>query len=58
MGEKAGPRISNFLRIAQGSLKELETHLLIAERIGIAASPTDRRNAGESRERRQATRGS
>jgi four helix bundle protein len=24
-----------FLRIAQGSLKELETHLLIAERIGI-----------------------
>jgi four helix bundle protein len=25
-----------FLRIAQGSLKELETHLLIAERIGIA----------------------
>jgi len=26
-----------FLRIAQGSLKELETHLLIAERIGLAA---------------------
>jgi four helix bundle protein len=26
-----------FLRIAQGSLKELETHLLIADRIGIAA---------------------
>lgn len=25
-----------FLRIAQGSLKELETHLLIAQRIGIA----------------------
>jgi four helix bundle protein len=25
-----------FLRIAQGSLKELETHLLIADRIGIA----------------------
>ncbi len=25
-----------FLRIAQGSLKELETHLLIAERVGIA----------------------
>jgi four helix bundle protein len=24
-----------FLRIAQGSLKELETHLLLAERIGI-----------------------
>jgi four helix bundle protein len=26
-----------FLRIAQGSLKELETHLLIAERVGVAA---------------------
>ena len=25
-----------FLRIAQGSLKELETHLIIAERAGIA----------------------
>jgi len=25
-----------FLRISQGSLKELETHLLIAERVGIA----------------------
>ena len=25
-----------FLRIAQGSLKELETHLLLAERAGIA----------------------
>jgi four helix bundle protein len=27
-----------FLRIAQGSLKELETHLLIAQRVGIATS--------------------
>ncbi len=25
-----------FLRVAQGSLKEVETHLLIAERVGIA----------------------
>ncbi|MDH4986071.1 four helix bundle protein [Aminobacter anthyllidis] len=25
-----------FLRIAQGSLKELETHLLISQRIGMA----------------------
>jgi four helix bundle protein len=24
------------LRIAQGSLKELETHLLLAERVGVA----------------------
>ena len=27
-----------FLRIAQGSLKELETHLLIADRAGVAAN--------------------
>ena len=27
------------LRVAQGSLKELETHLLLAERIGILAAP-------------------
>ena len=26
-----------FLRIAQGSLKELETHLLLAERVGVAS---------------------
>ena len=25
-----------FLRIAQGSLKELETHVLLAERVGLA----------------------
>jgi four helix bundle protein len=25
-----------FLRIAQGSLKEVETHLLISQRIGLA----------------------
>ena len=29
-----------FLKIAQGSLKELETHLLIAQRIGIVNAPT------------------
>lgn len=28
----------NFLRIAQGSLKELETFVLIAERVGIASN--------------------
>jgi four helix bundle protein len=27
-----------FLRIAQGSLKELETHLLLAERLGLAGA--------------------
>ena len=31
----------NFLRIARGSLKELETHLILAERVGLAsAQPT------------------
>ena len=34
--ENAGS-YQQFLRIAQGSLKELETHLLIAQRIGIAS---------------------
>ncbi|MET2828585.1 four helix bundle protein [Mesorhizobium shangrilense] len=29
-----------FLRIAQGSLKELETHLLVAQRVGIASAET------------------
>lgn len=28
----------NFLRIAQGSLKELETHLILAERVEITRS--------------------
>ncbi|WP_332654044.1 four helix bundle protein [Brevundimonas sp.] len=33
----------NFLRIAQGSLKELETHLILAERIGATpAGSVDR----------------
>jgi four helix bundle protein len=27
-----------FLRIAQGSLKELETHLIISERVGLMAA--------------------
>ena len=32
----------SFLRIAQGSLKELETHLILANRVGIAAQqPTE-----------------
>ncbi|TPK99438.1 MULTISPECIES: four helix bundle protein [unclassified Mesorhizobium] len=35
-----------FLRIAQGSLKELETQLLIAERIGIASQATAQLLAG------------
>jgi four helix bundle protein len=33
-GRGSRPAYANFVRIAQGSLKELETHLLLAERIG------------------------
>ena len=32
----------SFLRIARGSLKELETHLILAERVGLTASETVR----------------
>src|SRR5829696_8249881 len=28
-----------FLKVAQGSLKELETHLLLSERVGLLSAP-------------------
>ena len=34
-GRGTRPAYGNFVRIAQGSLKELETHLLLAERVNI-----------------------
>jgi four helix bundle protein len=34
-GRESRATYQNFLRIAQGSLKEMETHLLIAQRVGI-----------------------
>ena len=34
---------ASFVRIAQGSLKELETHLIIAERVGVAKSSSTER---------------
>jgi four helix bundle protein len=37
-GRSTKPAYLNFLRIAQGSLKELETHLILAERIGVTRS--------------------
>jgi four helix bundle protein len=41
-GRSTKPAYLNFLRIAQGSLKELETHLILAERIGVtSAGSTD-----------------
>jgi four helix bundle protein len=41
-GRSTKPAYLNFMRIAQGSLKELETHLILAERIGVPppAQPT------------------
>src|SRR6186713_2218352 len=37
-GRRQGPAsYGQFLKIARGSLKELETHLLLAERVGVAS---------------------
>lgn len=35
-GRSSRPTYAHFLRIAQGSLKELETHLILAQRVGLA----------------------
>ena len=35
-GRGTRPSYASFVRIAQGSLKELETHLILAERVGVA----------------------
>src|SRR3954449_195790 len=35
-GRDATGSFVQFLKIAQGSLKELETHLLLSERVGLA----------------------
>jgi len=39
-GRDSTGNYQQFLRVAQGSLKEFETHLIIAGRIGIAQQPT------------------
>ena len=36
-GRESRASYQQFLKIAQGSLKELETHLLISQRVGIAS---------------------
>jgi four helix bundle protein len=41
-GRGTRPAYINFVRIAQGSLKELETHLILAERIGLCAAAETR----------------
>jgi four helix bundle protein len=35
-GRDSSGACTNFLRFAQGSLKELETHLIIAGRVGLS----------------------
>jgi four helix bundle protein len=37
-GRQSSASYSQFLKIARGSLLELETHLLLAERIGLAGN--------------------
>ena len=37
-GRQSRASYAKFLKIARGSLKELETHLLLAQRVGIAAN--------------------
>ncbi len=39
-GRESSGAFVQFLRIAQGSLKELETHLIIAQRVDILAKET------------------
>ena len=37
-GRETTPSFVNFLRVAQGSLKELETHLMLAERVRLSST--------------------
>jgi four helix bundle protein len=44
-GRGSRPAYASFVRNAQGSLKELETHLILAERVGAAARTSPRRRS-------------
>ena len=37
-GRESTGSYAQFLRVAQGSLKELETHLLLSQRVGLTSS--------------------
>ncbi len=39
-GREGRGEFIQFLRVAQGSLKELETHLLLSQRVGLASTKT------------------
>ncbi len=38
-GRETGGAFVQFLRVAQGSLKELETHILLSGRVGLLTAP-------------------
>jgi four helix bundle protein len=48
-GRESTGSFVQFLRVAQGSLKELETHLLLAGEVGLSTQPPDAllRRSGE-----------
>lgn len=46
-GRESPREFVRFPRIAQGSLKELETHLILASRVGLAIHEDTVRNLGE-----------
>ncbi|MDP4025630.1 four helix bundle protein [Methylobacterium sp. NEAU 140] len=37
-GRETGGSFVQFLRVAQGSLKELETHIILSDRVGLLAA--------------------
>ena len=39
-GREGAPSFVSFLRIAQGSLKEVETHLILSQRVGLTPQET------------------
>jgi four helix bundle protein len=49
-GRESTGAFIQFLRIAQGSLKELETHFIICERVGFLENEDMRRLFGSTEE--------
>ena len=49
-GRESTGSFVQFLRVAQGSIKELETHLLLAEKVGLASSDVVRLPLAECEE--------
>jgi four helix bundle protein len=49
-GRESTVSFIQFLRIAQGSLKEMETHLIVSSRVGLVDAENARRLLGQSDE--------